>query len=387
MAVVAASSSALFGPAAAQDPGLPVSVNEEGLRLGTDGRSLSLLPYAQWDVGSVRDGGPRGTLRRATLTVLGEAGRLSGGYSVDFAPEAPDTVLGFVGYELAEGVTLRAGQLSQPLTLEQRTSSRFLVFAERGLNDTLASPIAAGVLLGAARGRWSLAAGAFGGDVNTGAGDGGTNLILHASFAPDLAPGPDGVPGAATHLGGSLAHQWLGPSDDPTSLLSRSSTSVQGSPSLPTPPVGGRRRVTRTNLEAARIWGPVSVQAEITTLTLVADEGAADGSAARTGTAVGGYAFVSWFPAGGRRDYAVGAADFDRPVPPARPGGAIEVAARIGRLDLEPLGGGTRTEVAGAVNWYATRELRLSFDAVAARRTNDRQASEHALLVRLQYAY
>src|SRR5690606_4537174 len=88
----------------------------------------------------------------------------------------------------------------------------------------------------------------------------------------------------------------------------------------------------------------------------------------------GGYAQLSWFVTGETRPYKAGQGVFGRPAP-ARPldlqgggAGALELAARLGRIDLSDNGinGGTMNTATLGANWYVNPYIRFMGNAIFA---------------------
>jgi phosphate-selective porin OprO and OprP len=105
-------------------------------------------------------------LRAARLGIEGTAWR-DFGYrlEVDFADDEVDVTDAFVEYDGApiEPAYVRVGQFQTPNSLEEQTSSRFIILMERaGFTDAFDLNRHIGAQVGAGTDDWSLAAGVFG---------------------------------------------------------------------------------------------------------------------------------------------------------------------------------------------------------------------------------
>ncbi|HYW80774.1 MAG TPA: porin, partial [Thermoguttaceae bacterium] len=148
------------------------------------------------------------------------------------------------------------------------------------------------------------------------------------------------------------------------------------------------------NLQAALVYGPLSIQSEYYT---VATNGIGAGPSR---TLDGGYIFVSYFLTGENRAYKREHGAFDRVKPfenffrvrtedgCVQTGrGAWEVAYRFSTLDLDSgvAGGGNVNNHTFGVNWYLTPYMRLMADLIHSDAFRDGQhGSENIFVTRAQ---
>ncbi len=119
--------------------------------------------------------------------------------------------------------------------------------------------------------------------------------------------------------------------------------------------------------EAALVCGPVSLQAECMLARVVS-------ASADDPTFKGFFATASWFPTGEHRPYKKAYGVFDRVRPlesafgPEAGWGAVELAARYSRIDLDSRGasGGDLADVTAGVNWHLNPHLRIMLNYVFA---------------------
>jgi phosphate-selective porin OprO/OprP len=127
--------------------------------------------------------------------------------------------------------------------------------------------------------------------------------------------------------------------------------------------IDGADSIIRLGLEASRVNGPWSWQAEL--LATQVERGAFD-----TVQFYGGYFFLSWFLTGETRDYNPASGEFRNLIPGSPVGhhgrGAWELAARVSYLDLndQDIIGGTQTNITIGLNWYLNAYLRVQTNLI-----------------------
>lgn len=254
---------------------------------------------------------------------------------------------------------LRLGYMKVPVGLEGVTSSRAGTFME------LAAPIQA-IYQGRRTGvEWTLEQdhalfqlGGYGGHDLQGDNPGQT-YAARAAWTPRKAAGD------VLHLGIAASREnpqgWTdgrGVQFDPTARLrarpGAGLTDVRLVDSGSLAPVG---HIRRTGLEGIWIDGPVSLQGELLRADISRDDGLADYSAQ------GGYLAASWLLTGESRVYSAGNVANPKP---ANAYGAVELAARYSRLDLDdgPVGGGRQHDWTFGANWYLTPYVKLQTNYV-----------------------
>lgn len=354
--------------------GLAVSSDDGAHRFGVGGRIQQDWAF----IGETSDfpdslGAPDGTeFRRARLHVEGRLYRVVFFKSQwDFAggKVIPKDV--FMGVSGVPGVqNLRFGKQYEPFNLNELTSSNHLVFIERspivGFAPSRRPGIQAYGGFGDGAGTWG--AGVFrddgtAGDVGTSTGDGEYAETARVTFLPYRAE--DGR--TLVHLGAAASHRV--PPGHMRSYAFR--PSVHLAKSLVATGSFAVDRVVLLGGEAAVVAGPFSVQGEVMSAS---HEGPS--SDAPDPTFFGGYALASVFLTGEHRAYSTASGTFGRIKPRRNLGdgegaaGAVELAARVTRVDLDDasagIEGGVLTDVAVGGNWYLNPNAKLAVNVVRA---------------------
>jgi phosphate-selective porin OprO/OprP len=357
------------------------------LRYESDNGSLSLRISGRLhaDVASINYAGSEDDVaeewRRARLAI---SGRLLDDwrfrYEYDFAAP-PDSEIkdAWIGYFGLGHTSLRAGNLQEPVSIEELSSSNATTFMERGLPNALVPGYHLGLLANTWGDRWSGAVGVFDGEIQGRDGDiddgwgVSTRGVVYHEF----------IGGGLLHGGASLAYR-VPPGDDGVRFSSRPEVHLSERSLVSTGRLSDVDYTLTTGMELVALWGPGSVQAEYLR-TDVERDGRPDVSFD------GGYILGSWFLHGGKRNYDRRDGTFDAVKPTGR-FGAWEFAVRYSVLDLEddPITGGTERNWTVGLNWYATARLRLMFNQVWARANPNRDGVAEnlsATQVRLQYVF
>lgn len=297
-------------------------------------------------------------IRRARLYMSGDVNQtIDYKWQIDFA----GVTSAFKDFYLALKETpvgrVQAGQFKEPMSLEELTSSNYVSTMERSSMNALVPGRNIGVQVSdnneAQTLTWAL--GAFkddGSDTALHVGSGETNFS--GRLAGNLYNTNEGrsvlhlgVNGRATKDNSrTLRYRSRGPTAIPvfravdTGLLAADGALVYG-------------------VEGAVVEGPFSVQAEWMQSTVDMDVGGdADFS--------GWYALASYFLTGESRPYHPAKAAFSRVKPkssygPGGGGGAWEVLARVGQLDLDDqmVTGGRLDDITVGVNWYLMPNSRI----------------------------
>ncbi len=268
--------------------------------------------------------------------------------------------------------TLTGGNFKEPLSLEQMMSNNDITFVERSLADAFAPSRNTGAAIGVHGERWTLAAGVFGGNVNSSVDRGGLAGTARATFAPILTES------AVLHLGIAGSRRVLdrrGPDlsfdTQPESFLFRPSL-------VETDAIDGARAINRLGLEAALAAGPFRIQGEW--IETRVERAGGLGSPGTDLRFRGGYVYGAWVLNGkGPRytlssDVATEAGVFKRVEPESgqrlsRGGiGVFELAARYSVIDLDSrdVRGGRERNATAGLNWYPEPYLRVSTNYIRA---------------------
>src|SRR5262245_4996813 len=292
-------------------------------------------------------------------------------FEMDFANGAANFADAFI--ELKDpfkgpGVNFRVGHFDEPMGLDRLTSSKYGTFIERGLQEALVPARNTGMMfLGEMLDhRLSYFAGFFR-DAN-GAGDdinndnqGEHNLTFRVAGRPWMNESGDNY----VHLCGSFSMR--NNSNETLQLRSRPETHV-GPFFVDTGVMTDVDTSDLFGLEAAGVFGPLSVQGELFTYSTSGVDGAPDrdfGAAS---------AYVSYFLTGEKREYETAGARFDRVKVKKNFGaegmGAWEIALRYSTIDLSDadIDGGELDDWTFGINWYLNPNTRFMLNIIRADR-------------------
>ncbi|MBK1717226.1 OprO/OprP family phosphate-selective porin [Thiocystis violacea] len=305
---------------------------------------------AQIDGESLTSAETEGELRRARLSLSGTAfGDWRFRYEQDFAADQDAQIKdAWIGYQGLDRVRVRAGNLQEPVSLEELTSSNATTFMERALPNALVAGYSLGLLAETWGQDWTAALGGFEGRIRAREEevDQGWGLAGRAVYAPVNAAG------RRLHAGVSFAYREP-PGDRRLAFSSQPEINLSERRLVSTGTLSDVDDTLTGGIELAGIWGPWSLQAEYLRTEVRRSP--------RTDvTFQGWYVLGSWFITGGRRAYDARTGTFD-PVRPSGTWGAWELAARYSVLDLDdgPITGGEERNWTLGVNWYANRQTRL----------------------------
>lgn len=248
------------------------------------------------------------------------------------------------GFHVGPG-RLRVGQYRMPLGLEQGSSNHDAVFMERGLPNALVYARRLGVGYEWIDEAWTVRVAAF--DRNLSRTEEVPGAAFRATWAPIRADG------RVLHLGVAAGSE--GYDGEAKRFNARPDVALTIFRPVDTGSIAGVESIDRIGLEAAWISGPWSLQSEYVAAPIDAQAG--------RGTADGWYLMGTWSPTGESRVYRDG---LPRSPKPSRPWGAIELAARVGQLDLDDgfLDGGTVETITFGANWHINAALRVSANIV-----------------------
>ena len=263
-------------------------------------------------------------IRRAWLDVSGKFFAVDYKLEADFSGDRVEAKDVFVSRSFGEAGKLTVGQFKQFFSLDDRTSSNYGTFLERGnAGITLAPLYRLGASWQAARGDMTWAASAYSLESIDAWQVKGRAAGGRATWAPGATAGD------VLHLGVSLAHErYDTPGADgvpglkirprPAGHLSDNSrlTLVDFS-------AGRDTDVNKWSLEYAQVRGPLSWQGEFSGATF--DDGS------QRGKVLAGYGLLSWFVTGESRVYDRKTGRFGRVKDFQHTAGAFELALRYDR--------------------------------------------------------
>ncbi|MFN2566008.1 MAG: OprO/OprP family phosphate-selective porin [Gemmatimonadaceae bacterium] len=281
-------------------------------------------------------------------------------FDIDLADNAIEVRDAWISYTGRRRSLVRVGNFKEPFSLEELTSSRYITFMERALPNALAPGRHLGVGYTICGARWQFTTGLFGeeiGDTDR-RDDEGYGVTARLTFAPLQRER------RTVHLG--LAASYRTPQADSARpdrvrFHSRPEAHVDRIRFLTTGRVANVHNVVLYGLEAATVFGPVSLQGEYIRTRVNRKSGNPDAGFD------GAYGFISWFVTGEARAYVPQEREFGR-ITPRRRSGAWELAARYSTLDLnEPsaqITGGRANNITAGLNWYANANIRVMVNYV-----------------------
>lgn len=291
-------------------------------------------------------------------------------FQYDFADAMRPINDAVIAYHGLDPFIVSVGNFKEPFSLNQLISDNNTLFTERSLADAFAPARSFGGAVGANGERWTLVAGVYGGNANTGITDNGVAGTARATYAPILKP--DEV----LHLGVAGSYRSLDRDGTALSFANRPeaylfSTSKQ---LVNTRTITDAAAVERVGFEAAYQSGPVRLQAEYI-LTNVERSGSQPGLSFQ-----GGYVEAGWVLNGKGRPYRLKpvygseyavftGVEVEEGQRVARGGiGVFELGARFSAIDLadRTVRGGIERDVTLGLNWYPEKNVKVMADYVRA---------------------
>jgi phosphate-selective porin OprO/OprP len=273
---------------------------------------------------------------------------------------------------------LKVGHFKEPFSLNELTSSKYIMFMERALPNAFAPGRNVGVMLfdTAYDERMSWAAGLFrdADDNGTVTDDGSYSLTARVTGLPWYDPS-----GASLlHVGAAVSSRNTGAesasfSSEPEAHLFDDVVDTDSFAS---------DHIELLGLETAWVDGPLSVQGEY--IFASADQQTTSGS----NNFDGYYVQASYFLTGEHRPYKTSSGTFSRVKPKENFSfgggpGAWEVAVRYSELDLDDsLDGGEVDDISAGLNWYLNPNTRLMWNYIHMDKDNVGDAD--ILMMRLQ---
>lgn len=263
----------------------------------------------------------------------------------------------FVSYNGFDDMQLKVGHFKDPFSLEQQTSSKYVIFTERSLASAFAAGRHIGAMVSTKQQHWSLAGGVFGDSVSNKGGteDESWGLGARATFAPINDKG------SVLHFGLGLNYRDTGGANS-TRFKQQPETHIAGVNIVDTGTMNDVEDFFKVGVEIAAVMGPFSAQAEYITTSVSRDGSMSDLDFD------GWYAQAGYFFTGESRNYKKGAFGGITPKGIVGEGGigAWELGLRYSALDLSDgdINGGEVESVTLGLNWYATPTLRFSANYV-----------------------
>jgi phosphate-selective porin OprO/OprP len=319
--------------------------NNYTLRIG--GRIMADAAQYNDDVTALNDGSE---IRRLRIKLRGKIHKdWRYAFSYDAAATKGYHIKGtYLGYYGTDNWRIKLGNLQQPFSLEELTSSKNITFMERSLINCFAPSYALGMTANTWGKNWSATFGVFDDSIadNTLNNDGATSIAARLAYYPVRTRHE------LLHLGISTVQQDIGTNQTIT-FNTRPESHYTDVRLLSTGTLSNVDSNSRYGLEAAWVTGPWSVQAEYakTNLKFTNSPDASLG---------GWYVQGSWFITGEKRRYSSKSGSFSYIKPKAK-NGAVELATRISTLNLEDatITGGEGRNITVGLNWYINRYVRM----------------------------
>lgn len=266
----------------------------------------------------------------------------------------------YLGY-YRDNWRLKIGNLQQPFSLEELTSSKHITFMERSLINCFAPSYALGMTANTWGKHWSATFGVFDDSIadNTFNNDGATSIAARLVYTPVKTKN------SLFHLGISSVRQSLG-ANQTISFNTRPESHYTNVRLLSTGTLSNVDTNTRYGLETAWISGPWSIQGEYAKTDL-------QFANAPNASLGGWYVQGSWFITGEKRRYSSKSGAFSY-IKPKSKNGAVELAARVSTLDLNDgtITGGEGRNVTLGLNWYVNRYVRMMLNYIDVKATPNR---------------
>lgn len=328
------------------------------LRSADGANSIELHGVLQTEAGTGAGKGDT-SFRRARVNVAGKLAR-------DFYYKAEnDWAVGnlgdgttdlYLGYNLGQHVYVQGGQFKTPFNLENLGSNRFTTLNERASVNGFAPGRRTGAMLGLYGAQGMHHANAMFAYTDGGIGvsrDTPDTQDATARFAYAQVPAPSQV----LHAG--LAASYRTPDNDAHAIAyaARPESRFGDGVEVDTGDIADTDHAMQWGLEAAGVWGPLSLQGEAMRVDVARRAGIADS------TFSGYYAEASYYLTGEHRKYLSRRGVFDRttPLEPVSDGGigAWQVAGRVSGIDLTdgPVQGGDMRNVTLGLNWQPERQV------------------------------
>lgn len=277
-------------------------------------------------------------------------------YNYDSESEVGYRVKGaYVGYKGFDKVRISVGNIQQPFSLEELTSSNHISLMERSLANVFAPSYTIGALVKTWGDHWSFAGGYF----DDSLADRHNNNEGSHSLAARFTFNPIDRKGYKIHLGASTIYRDLD-SNQTVSYSTRPESHVTDARLVSASTLNGVDDIKTYGLEAALIKGSWLLQGEAMRAELSRKTRADP-------TFDGGYIQGGWIVTGENYRYSGRNGTFKQ-IKPKSKYGAVELAVRYSTLDLEDKGvtGGEEDNLTLGVNWHINQNLRIMANYVYA---------------------
>ncbi|HED16639.1 MAG TPA: hypothetical protein ENI64_07510 [Gammaproteobacteria bacterium] len=217
-----------------------------------------MADYAFYSDDAGLDMGDGQEFRRARLFAKGHFGDWYFKSQWDFAGNKTTAKDVYIKYKGFKNITLSAGQFFEEFTMEGPSSSKYITFMERATVVNAFAPFRhIGLGINGHGASWSSAVGVFGGTAT------GTKTGIDSNFdvTGRFTVAPVHEKGAVIHLGGSASYRTPN-SNRTVRFRARPESHVTHVRLVDTKAIGNVVNFISYGLEAAAVYGPVSVQGE-----------------------------------------------------------------------------------------------------------------------------
>ena len=370
MIAIFGSSSVVFAGAVTSKEELKISTTGGGIKIkSNNGNSFALGGRIMYDYDSYDglwsevnhdqdDSASESEFRRTRMTLKGTSGKYWGyKFTVDIDEGEAEMDTAVISYKGMGFGTAKVGRFKAPFGLEELTSSKWISTIERSPTPELGFLAGKPSFQFALHGHsdpmfWQAALI----DEDNEDDDGSDAYSIAGRLGGHFSLGEDSF----MHLAGSFASRDFG--DDGEKRF-RTRLGVHTIGSRPIDHKVAVDDADQYGLEAAAVFGPLSLQAEYRNVDFDGRDAAADADYKGLGDveAEGFYVQASYLVTGETRGYKGKSGKFDK-VKPKGPNGAVELVAKYedGELDIDDVTEKNEFELfTVGVNWYATRNVKL----------------------------
>ncbi|MDQ6975781.1 MAG: porin [Mariprofundaceae bacterium] len=298
-------------------------------------------------------------VRRARLFAKGVFGDFYYKAQYDFSGNSvtiKDMYLEYRGLPVA----IRLGNSTEPFSMEDNTSSKYVTFMERAMNNVFAPGRNMGLAVLSHGDSWGAIAGLY----TNGAAGAVKNIDSKFDASARLSVAPFHTSSRIMHLGTSVNYR-LPNSNRKVRFRARPESHVTGMRFVDTGNLTNVKNIFQYGLELAGVMDSLSLQGEYIHSSVKYQN-----ALTPTSTFSGYYISASWFITGESRSYAVDEGTFGRTHPlknfnaKGEGWGAWELATRFSQLNLEDTGvaGGKAQNITVALNWYPLSHVRWMFN-------------------------
>ncbi len=339
------------------DDGHFVFASDDGAyKLWFDGRIMIDAGFFFSDKNNFANGTETRRARIAFKTIMYD--NWAGEFDMDFADNEVDIKDFWMAYIGFDNTIIKLGNHKMPFSLEEVTSSRYIVFMERALPNVFTSGRRIGLSYTRWGDNWRIQAGFFGQEPGTGEEEGeneGWAYALRLTYEPIVEKG------RILHFG--FSYQYLTPdagSGDKIKFKQRPELHLTEK-ILNTGKIKNVDDYSAYDFEFAAQLGSLMVQGEYISQDVNRYNGKPDASFD------GYYVFVSYFITGETRQWKKSEAEFGKVVPNSKKG-ALEVALRYSDLDLNDSGadifGGEEKNFTIGLNYYFNQNVRFMMNYI-----------------------